>query len=306
MSGCYAVMANTNGTAPYRGAGRPEATYVIERLIDDAARELRDRPRRAAPAQHDPPREAAVQDRARPQLRLRRFPRPTRRRRWRWPTGPALPRAARESRAGAASCAASASPTRSRRPPGRARNSPKSAFTRAATSTLLMGSKNQGQGHETTFKQVLDEKLGLDPSDSPVHRRRHRPRRLRHRHQRLALDGDRRLGAVDGGRQDHRQGEEARRASPGSGRGRHRVRRRQFRGRRHRPAHRARPRSPRPRSGAKACRRARRRALRDRHVLARATSPTPTAAMSARSRSTPRPAHSTSSTMSSSTMSAPW
>src|SRR5205823_3918352 len=35
-----AVMANTNGTAPYRGAGRPEATYVIERLIDDAAREL--------------------------------------------------------------------------------------------------------------------------------------------------------------------------------------------------------------------------------------------------------------------------
>src|SRR6202162_4161821 len=39
-----AVMANTNGTAPYRGAGRPEATYVIERLTDDAARELgRDR-----------------------------------------------------------------------------------------------------------------------------------------------------------------------------------------------------------------------------------------------------------------------
>ena len=29
-----------DGTAPYRGAGRPEATYVIERLIDDAAREL--------------------------------------------------------------------------------------------------------------------------------------------------------------------------------------------------------------------------------------------------------------------------
>jgi carbon-monoxide dehydrogenase large subunit len=28
-----------------------------------------------------------------------------------------------------------------------------------------MGSKNQGQGHETTFKQVLAEKLGLDPND---------------------------------------------------------------------------------------------------------------------------------------------
>ena len=31
---------NTAPTAPYRGAGRPEATYVIERLIDAAAREL--------------------------------------------------------------------------------------------------------------------------------------------------------------------------------------------------------------------------------------------------------------------------
>src|SRR4029453_6078675 len=27
------VLSNTNSTAPYRGAGRPEATYVIERLI---------------------------------------------------------------------------------------------------------------------------------------------------------------------------------------------------------------------------------------------------------------------------------
>src|SRR5262249_20306335 len=34
------VLTNTSPTAPYRGAGRPEAAYVIERLIDDAAREL--------------------------------------------------------------------------------------------------------------------------------------------------------------------------------------------------------------------------------------------------------------------------
>src|SRR5262249_37297591 len=31
---------NTMTNAPYRGAGRPEATYTIERLIDIAAREL--------------------------------------------------------------------------------------------------------------------------------------------------------------------------------------------------------------------------------------------------------------------------
>ena len=35
------VMTNTNPTAPYRGAGRPEAIYLIERVIDDAARELK-------------------------------------------------------------------------------------------------------------------------------------------------------------------------------------------------------------------------------------------------------------------------
>jgi carbon-monoxide dehydrogenase large subunit len=28
-----------------------------------------------------------------------------------------------------------------------------------------MGTKNQGQGHETTFKQILHERLGLDPKD---------------------------------------------------------------------------------------------------------------------------------------------
>src|SRR6185312_1881307 len=50
LSGVYAIPAayvhvsiafsNSNPTAPYRGAGRPEANYVIERLIDDAAAEL--------------------------------------------------------------------------------------------------------------------------------------------------------------------------------------------------------------------------------------------------------------------------
>src|SRR5207302_3510212 len=47
--GAYAVIANTNGTAPYRGAGRPEATYVIEPLIDDATRELADDPDEVRP-----------------------------------------------------------------------------------------------------------------------------------------------------------------------------------------------------------------------------------------------------------------
>ena len=36
--GCRCVFTNTIPTSPYRGAGRPEANYVLEKLIDEAAR----------------------------------------------------------------------------------------------------------------------------------------------------------------------------------------------------------------------------------------------------------------------------
>ena len=36
-----AVLTNTTPTGPYRGAGRPEAIYIIERLFDAAAREMK-------------------------------------------------------------------------------------------------------------------------------------------------------------------------------------------------------------------------------------------------------------------------
>jgi carbon-monoxide dehydrogenase large subunit len=32
------VFANTVPTGPYRGAGRPEANYVLERLVEEASR----------------------------------------------------------------------------------------------------------------------------------------------------------------------------------------------------------------------------------------------------------------------------
>jgi aerobic carbon-monoxide dehydrogenase large subunit len=36
-----AVFTNTTSIGPYRGSGRPEASYILERLIDTAAREMR-------------------------------------------------------------------------------------------------------------------------------------------------------------------------------------------------------------------------------------------------------------------------
>ena len=48
------VFSNTVPTDAYRGAGRPEACYVLERLADKAARELEARPRRDPAAQSGP------------------------------------------------------------------------------------------------------------------------------------------------------------------------------------------------------------------------------------------------------------
>src|SRR5262245_54885347 len=38
---CKAVLTNTMATGAYRGAGRPEGNYLIERLVEKAAREMK-------------------------------------------------------------------------------------------------------------------------------------------------------------------------------------------------------------------------------------------------------------------------
>jgi carbon-monoxide dehydrogenase large subunit len=157
-----AVMSNTNGTAPYRGAGRPEATYVIERLIDDAARELNFDPvelrtRNLISAAAMPYKTAlnlnydcgdfrANQEKALAQADWAGF---------------AARRAEARAR-GKLRGIGIANPIEKAAGPGQ--EFAEIRFHPSGNATLLMGSKNQGQGHETTFKQVLNEKLGLDPA----------------------------------------------------------------------------------------------------------------------------------------------
>ena len=59
-----AVFTHTKPVRPYRGNGRPEAAYVIERMVDLAADATRDRSGRAAAAQLHSAGGDAVQDRA--------------------------------------------------------------------------------------------------------------------------------------------------------------------------------------------------------------------------------------------------
>jgi aerobic carbon-monoxide dehydrogenase large subunit len=157
-----AVMANTNGTAPYRGAGRPEATYVIERLIADAACELGFDPvelrtRNLIPASKMPYKTAlnlnydcgdfpANQAKALAQADWVGFPR----------------RRDEAKARGKLRGIGIANPIEKAAGPGQ--EFAEIRFHPSGNATLLMGSKNQGQGHETVFKQVLNEKLGLDPA----------------------------------------------------------------------------------------------------------------------------------------------
>src|SRR5436190_12495620 len=157
------VLTNTNSTAPYRGAGRPEATYVIERLIDDAARELDVdavdlRRRNLVPASAMPYKTAtgvtydcgdfpAQMEAALKLADVSGFP--VRRE--------AARRRGRLRGLGVANAIERAA--------GPQPEFAEIRFSPSGSVTVLMGTKNQGQGHETTFKQILHERLGLDPAD---------------------------------------------------------------------------------------------------------------------------------------------
>ena len=126
MSSVYAIPAgyfrgrgavtNTVPTTPYRSAGRPEAIFVVERLVDLAADRLGIDPVELRRRNLIPP---AAQPYTNP-LGLTYdsgdYPAAMDDRRWRSPTGTASRPGAPRRRGGAANCAASASPTMSRSP----------------------------------------------------------------------------------------------------------------------------------------------------------------------------------------------
>ncbi len=158
------VLSNTSATAPYRGAGRPEAIYVLERLIDDAARELgvdriELRRRNLVPPAAMPYKTALtftydcgeferVMDKA---LALGGW------------QGFAARREQSKRRGRLRGIGIANAIERAGAPPGM--EFAEIRFSADGTATLLMGSKSQGQGHETTFTQIACERLGLAPDD---------------------------------------------------------------------------------------------------------------------------------------------
>ena len=219
-------------TGPYRGAGRPEAAYVLETLVDLAARKLDIDPaelrrRNTIPEEAMPFKTALVYtydcgdfgknlDDCLDMADYKGFE--ARRREFVEARQAARPRHLQhrrsvERRPDRACRAALRSVRRAHRRDGHARPRP-------------------GPRHRVPADHRRQARHPARPRALPV--RRHRPDRDRHRHLRLALDGLRRHRAADGRRQDHRQGQEARGAHAGSRRARHRVREGQVHRRRHR------------------------------------------------------------------------
>jgi carbon-monoxide dehydrogenase large subunit len=155
------VLANVSPTAPYRGAGRPESTYVIERLIDDAARELHRDPvelrrlnlipagampyRTALQVTYDSGQFEKALDKALALADVAGFP------------------ARREASRGRGRLRGLAVVNAIERAASPQPEFAEIRFDASGTATVLMGTKSQGQGHETAFKQILHERLGLDP-----------------------------------------------------------------------------------------------------------------------------------------------
>ncbi len=158
-----AAFTHTNPVRPYRGNGRPEAAYVIERLVDLAAdtmgidpAELRRRntiPPSAMPYKTgltftydsgefeknmdqalelaDAEGFMARREQSRQHGKLRGLG-----------MSNTIERAAAPSYEGA-----------------------EIRFDRSGAATIFSGAVNQGQGHETAFKQIVCDQLGLDPKD---------------------------------------------------------------------------------------------------------------------------------------------
>jgi carbon-monoxide dehydrogenase large subunit len=155
------VFTNTTQVDAYRGAGRPEAIYVLERAMDHAAREL----------EVDP-----FELRRRCFIRPDQFP-------YRSATGELYDVGDFARVMDRAAEAADASGFEARREEAAARGrlrglgtcyyiesilgSPEETaeivFEESGRVSLLVGTQSNGQGHETVYKQFLATDLGIDP-----------------------------------------------------------------------------------------------------------------------------------------------
>jgi carbon-monoxide dehydrogenase large subunit len=155
-----AVFTNTGYVGPYRGAGRPEAIHIIERLVDTAARECGFDPVELRRRNFVPPESMPFQTALGPVYDSGEF-------------AAVLDKcAALADWDGYAGRRAASAARGMRRGRGLAYFIEVSAvfndrmelrFDPGGTLTVVAGTHSHGQGHETTYRQMLSDWLGVDP-----------------------------------------------------------------------------------------------------------------------------------------------
>jgi aerobic carbon-monoxide dehydrogenase large subunit len=159
-----AVFSNTNPMRPYRGNGRPEAAYVIERMVDLAAAETGIDPAELRRRNYVPPAampfktgltftydsgefeknmDLAIELADRKGFKARKAEARKRGKLLGFGMSNTIERAGAPSTEGA-----------------------EVRFDRSGSLILFSGSNSQGQGHETVFKQLVCDRLGIDPSEA--------------------------------------------------------------------------------------------------------------------------------------------
>jgi aerobic carbon-monoxide dehydrogenase large subunit len=159
-----AVFSNTNPMRPYRGNGRPEAAYVIERMVDLATAEMKMDPAELRRRNYVPPSampfktgltftydsgefeknmDLALELSDRKGLKARKAEARKRGKLLGFGMSNTIERAGAPSTEGA-----------------------EVRFDRSGSLILFSGSNSQGQGHETVFKQLVCDRLGLDPRET--------------------------------------------------------------------------------------------------------------------------------------------
>ena len=218
MGGCYkipnvqtdivGVFTNKCPTDAIRGAGRPEATQMIEVTLDQLAHELGDRPARDPPQELHPQGGLPGGGRDRRRLRLRRLPRARSTSCWSTSTSPRSAPSRQRLRSegvyrGLGFCTwteiCGLAPSRITGPAGVGVQAGlwESAMVRVHNTgavTVYTGTSPHGQGLDTAMAQIVADKLGVDPAVVEVIHGDTVDRARGPRHLRLAVAGDRRRG----------------------------------------------------------------------------------------------------------------
>jgi carbon-monoxide dehydrogenase large subunit len=158
-----AVFSHTQPMRPYRGNGRPEAAYVIERMVDVAAATLKMDPAELRRKNYIPPQAMPFKTSLTFTYDSGEFEKgmdlALKMADW---DGFAKRKAESKKKGKLRGLGMSNTIERAAAP---SFEGAEIRFDRGGTVQIFSGSINQGQGHETTFKQVVADKLGVHPDN---------------------------------------------------------------------------------------------------------------------------------------------